>query len=261
MIKIRFVNKYISVLGLLVLLSACVKNSDRDEIVSRNKELLVHLKNSKGVLIDENNMEVSGQFEGDSMLVEYYSVSPGEFYKAAEESEEYIKSFSHEDRFNEVFGDDVYRIEDSLLIVSADGKRTLFEDDARERSWFFYENKLGNLHVIKSIQFEDAETLFLSSQTGEIEFNLMGIRVATNSKERLVFYADVMNVDLKDSTEVSFFRVNSSDSLDTLVTVYTEWFPRFAFFKNPHQLYYVHSVFDGNRILQSSYAKMEIQRK
>jgi hypothetical protein len=254
-------NKFSIIICFLALVSACQMEKVDSDISLRNVELFEYIRDSTSIFIKTNELDVSGYFEGDTLRVKYFSVSPDEYFTAFKESEDYISLFLRESRFNERLGEGVYRKNDSDLIIDIDGKSFIFNDNKSERSWFYYEGKFGEFHLIRSIQYEDILTYYLNSKTGNIEKLLALGNMATNISERLVFYSEFPTpIYSKDNTEITIFQVNS-DRRDTLLFVQSDWFSMFPFFKNPHELYYIHNIYDDQDGLQSSYAKMEISWK
>ncbi len=251
-------NKFSIIFYFLALVSACQMEKDESDISLRNIELFEYIRDSTSIFIKTNELDVSGYFEGDTLRVKYYSVSPDEYYTAFKESEDFISYFSREGRFNEKLGGGVYRKNDSDLIINVDGNSFLFNDNISESNWFYHEGKIGEYHLIKSIQYEDVLAYYLNSKTGNIEKFLALGNMATNIRERLVLYSELPTpIYSKDNTEITIFQVNS-DRRDTLLFVQSDWFAMFPFFKNPHELYYIHSTYDDQNGIQSSYAKMEI---
>jgi hypothetical protein len=110
------------------------------------------------------------------------------------------------------------------------------------------------------MEFEDINTYFISSKNGKVVYTKWGASVAIYPDEEIVFYSDNFLNRLRDSTETSFYQIEN-DNLKKLVTIKSKWFAGFAFFKHPDELYYLHSFYENNSSMKSSYAKMKIQEK
>ena len=112
-----------------------------------------------------------------------------------------------------------------------------------------------------SYRSEDILTYYLNTKTGELNEILRFGILTTNQKKRLVFYSEYpVPVYSRDNTKIILIQVNS-ESVDTLMSVQTDWIAEIAFFKNHNELYYIHSTIDSNLVWHSSYAKMEIYWK
>ncbi len=121
---------------------------------------------------------------------------------------------------------------------------------------FFLENKIGDFYIIKRIQFEDAETIFYNSGKGEEELFVNGLSICANSKDSLVLQSKYQPI-LPNNTnkQICLFKINSR-KIDTLQCFNTDWFSSFSFFdKNDSSIYYIHSFYKNNNLVET-YAKM-----
>jgi hypothetical protein len=249
----------VALLILLISLSLFFTSCDgeKNRIRHENKELIDHLKSGNYILVEENEIDVNGSFGNDSLLVEYFSVSPEEYYEAFESVGYLQKHFSRKEKINEGFGQNAYRKNDSLVLVG-NSKNYILTENVRDE--YFYEGRIGNLHIIQAMEFEDINTYFISSKNGKVVYTKWGASVAIYPDEEIVFYSDNFLNRLRDSTETSFYQIEN-DNLKKLVTIKSKWFAGFAFFKHPDELYYLHSFYENNSSMKSSYAKMKIQEK
>lgn len=232
-------------------------DGEKNRFRLENKELIDHLKSGTYILVEENEIEVNGSFGNDSLLVEYFSVSPQEYYQAFESVGYLQKYFSRKEKINEGFGQNAYRKNDSLILVG-NSKNYILTENVRDK--YFYEGRIGNLHIIRALEFEDVNTYFISSKSGKVVYTKRGASVATYLDEEIVFYSDNFLNELRDSTETSLYQIEN-DSLINLVTIKSKWSANFAFFKHPDELYYLHSLYENNSSRKSSYAKMKIKKK
>lgn len=243
----------IILLSLAFIIQNC-SNVD-SEISKKNSILLDHLLTGSYILIYENEMEVKGEMVGDSISVKYYSVNPEEYFSEFEESKTLKTHFTRDHRFNEILGQYAVRKNDSLILKGRNRQDFLLKDGIRD--FYFYEGKVLNLHIVKSIQFEDSRIMFINYQDGVEAFSLLGLSLSKDERNNLIFYSDDVLNSMRDSTEIAFYKVNSN-KLDTLLSVQTKWFSNFSFFKNSNEIYYLHSVYEDGYKMKSTYAKMEI---
>ena len=246
---------FLKLIFILVLFS-CTK-FDKD-IIASNQQLLNHLKNGNYILPDENELNVSGEIQGDSISIKYYSVQPEEYFKAFVNSHRKRKHFTREVKFNEGLGENAIRKNDSLILKGERGKRYVLKDSVRD--FYFYEDKLSIYHVVKTIQFEDSRTMFINQKNGKEEFSFFGLSTKTSTEDSLIFYSDNFLHQMRELTPIGFFRMEKG-TLDTLFFEDTSWFVNFAFFQNSDEMYYCHSIYEDGINLKSSFAKMEITQK
>ncbi|MFY0683918.1 MAG: hypothetical protein JXR20_05145 [Balneola sp.] len=245
----------IFLISLSIFFTSC--DGKKNRIRQENKELICHLKSGSYTLVEENEIEVNGSFENDSLLVEYFSVSPEEYYEAFESVGYLQKHFTRKEKINEDLSQKAYRKNDSLILVGK-SKNYILTENVRDE--YFYEGIIGNLHIIRAMEFEDLNTYFISTTNGKVIHTKIGSSVATIPEKGLVLYSDNFLNHLRDSTETSLYQVEN-ESLHNLVTIHSSWFASFAFFKNRDELYYLHSFYENNASMKSSYAKMEIRKK
>jgi len=239
------------------LLSGCTQNKNEEVQLIDNEELLSILI-TNDILDVSNEIEVDGKLESERLLVNYFTVSPEEYFEAFKNSSESIDFFNRDFRINEKLKPGAERKNDSLLIIKTYYKDLIFKD-YKERSKFFYEGKVDQLHIVKGYQFEDSFTYFIDASTGDIVSKLWGTLTENYSKEDLFLYSDGIVFDFDQLTEVSFFEPHLF-GLDTLLVDQTQWIAKNAFFTGENEIYYVHTAY-GDGSFKSTYAKMEIIRK
>ena len=137
-----------------------------------------------------------------------------------------------------------------------------FVDSKVEDKRYFLENKINNYFIIKTTQFEDAETIFLNSETGKQEFCFLGISSYTDAKNSLMFYSSPMRSVIDDPALICIFKIETN-KIDTLLYQKTEWYPKYAFFdKDSSWIFYIHSFYDSASYkLKSTFAKIELEMK
>lgn len=251
----RIIKFTLALVFAIPLLNGCTLKNEQPLI--SNEELL-NVLISNDLLDNSNEIEIKGKLESDRLLVNYFTVSPEEYFEAFRNSSEFIDFFVREYRINEQLMSGAERKNDSLLIIKTYYKDLIFKD-YENRSKFFYEGRVDQLHIVKGYQFEDSFTYFIDASTGDIVSKLWGTLTENYSKKDLFLYSDGIVFDFDQLTEVSFFEPHLF-GLDTLLIDQTQWIAKNAFFKGENEIYYVHTAY-GDGSFKSSYAKMEIVRK
>lgn len=239
------------------LLNGCIQKDMQQQPLISNGELL-NILTSDNLLEISNEIEVEGKLQSDKLLINYFTVSPEEYFEAFRNSSEAIDFFTRDFRINEQLMSGVERKNDSLLIIKTYYKDLIFKD-YKDRSKFFYEGKVDQLHIVKGYQFEDSFTYFIDASTGDIVSKLWGTLTENHSKEDLFLYSDGIVFDFDQLTEVSFFEPHLF-GLDTLLIDQTQWIAKNTFFTDENEIYYIHTAY-GDGSFKSTYAKMEIIRK
>jgi hypothetical protein len=240
------------------LLGGCAKKNMEEKQLISNEELLDFLL-SNNLLKVSNEIDIDGQLESERLLVNYFSVSPEEYFEAFKNNSKSINFFNRDIRKNELLKHGSERQNDSLLIIRTYYKDIIFKD-YKNRSKFFYEGKVNQLHIVKSYEFEDSFTYFIDAKTGDIVNKLIGPLVQFDPDENLILYSDGAVFDYSQLTEVSLFEATLF-GLETLLTDHNQWVVSRAFFTNENEIYYVHSAYGDGYGFRSTFAKMVIQRK
>lgn len=240
-----------------LLLNGCMKKSVPQQLLIDNEKVL-NILVSNALLDTSNEVEVEGKLENDRLLVNYFTVSPEEYFDAFRSNPKPMDFFTRDYRINEQLMSGAERKEDSLLTIKTYYKDLIFKD-YKDRSKFFYEDQVDELHVIKGYQFEDSFTYFIDVSTGDIVSKLWGTLTENYPGDNLFLYSDGIIFGFDQLTEVSFYEPHFF-GLDTLLTDQNLWLAKNAFFTSQDEIYYVHTAY-GDGSFKSTYAKMEIIRK
>lgn len=240
-----------------LLFTSCIQKNFQTQKLIGNEEVL-NILISKGYFEFQNEIQVDGRLENERLIISYFSVTQEEYFEAFKNNQNHIDFFGREFRVNEQLKSGSERKDDTLLVINTDLKDLIFKD-YKEKSIYFYEDKVENLHVVKGYQFEDAYSYFIDSSTGEIVDRLWGTQIKNFPGDNLFLYSDGIIFDYDQLTEVAFLESNYS-GIDTLLTVDNQWIAKNAFFSKQNEVFYIHTDY-SNGIFKSSYAKMEIRKK
>lgn len=256
--KLLIVMKRLTI-GLICLyffLLSCSKQKSNQ--THENINLYSILNDSLDFFHDVHEKSIQGEIIGEKVKIKYYSISKESFFNAIQRNTNNIRLFNKHTKLNEDIKN-ANRKGFDLDIAGKFGHICLLDLDEnafhRARN-FFLENKIGDYYIVKRIQFEDAETVFLNSKTGEEYLFLDGISVSTSTKDSLVFYSNVFKVMPEDSNPICLMKIQGMD-IDTLCCKNTDWFTNFSFFdERDSSIYYIHNCYEGYD-LKSTYAKMD----
>lgn len=235
-----------------------------DNSIDSNKvyESSQFLKDSTRIFSNITDLNINGKVNGNTANIKYYSITKDEFFNALEKNFEQIKYFSRKHKINEGFGSKTYNRKDSILNIEVENECIslidLKESQLNRARNFFFQSKIGGYYIVKRIQFEDGETMFINSKSGNIDLSIPTINVFTKSRDSLIFISDSRMIAVGNEPTISLIRIRNS-KLDTLLHSNTNWFTSFAFFdNNVASIYYIHEKYEQNDI-GSTYARMDIE--
>lgn len=242
------------IIGISLLFSCTQENKHAGQ------KLSVLLKDSTHIFSGISDFNINGEVEGCKLNIEYTSVSEEDFFTAIERSSEQVKYYSRKDKVNEGVGCSQYSRIDSLLEINIRDKKVSFfdleESELHSARSYFLQSIIGSHYIIKRIQFEDGETMFLNSKSGDIDFRIPLINVFSN--DSLLFVSDSRLITFGQNPTISLMQIRNN-KLDTLLHAETNWFTHFAFFdKQEASIYYIHEKSEDNRIV-STYGKINIE--
>lgn len=251
--------KIIVSLACLFFISCNLKNGVG---IKDDENLLMYVKDSTDIFYNIGEIRVSGEIESATARIKYYSISEDEFLNAFEKNRKNIRVFSLKHRENEFLDSVTIVRKDSTLNIGNLNKTYVdFGGSNNKRdSRYFLNSKVGDYFVLKRIQFEDDETLFLNANTGNVDLILPTINVFTKTKDSLVFVSDARSLLVGDEASSCLMEIHHN-RVDTIVYENTNWFTSFAFFdENESFIYYIHNYYSDNDIV-ATFARMEIERK
>ena len=244
--------------GCLLFFVSCDKSSQKN--AERDADFLALLKDSTNVFRNIQEIEVNGELYDSNIILHFYSIPEEVFFTAVNRNNEHIRYFNRNIKLNEKREIGLGARDGAVLKIGCEHNYVYLVDILENRRHrarnFYFEDRIGLYYIIKRIQFEDAETVFWNSVTGEEDLYLLGTSVYTNTKDSLIFYSNTLKVTLEDKNPVCLLKVNPS-SIDTLLCVDTEWFTEFAFFdKEESSIYYIHCFYE-DYVLKSTYARLD----
>lgn len=255
--------KKITIILFVTIISiSCKKYSVNVEDSTNNGYNIVKILNDsinffndvKEFSIDKNQME------NDSIKIIYYSITKSEFFNAMYKNEKNIQFFNSDYKLNE---DIRFRKENQITLTNTiDTIRfiDLPSTNINRPSYYFLQGIIGDFYIIKKIHFEDADTYLYNSKSLNLGKELSGITSSFESNKSLLFYIYNPFFSLKDSSQLSFLKTNKNQ-VKYLLNVEVDWFTSFSFFDDENNLYYIHSFYDENFEIKSTYAKMEYYLK
>lgn len=250
----------ISVLVLPFLLFLVSCDGQINNISSKEFDSYSILKDSINLFQDVVEENINGEIEGINVSIHFYSIPEKEFLSAIKRNRINVRYFNINNKVNEYLGNNIGARNKSFLSIG--GKfGYLYLVDLKENKFhmarnFFLENKIGDFFILKRIQFEDAETIFWNSKTGNEELVLDGISVSTSKKDSLIFYSSTFKVIPEDTNPICLLKIRE-EGIDTLFYKETDWFTNFSFFdERDSSIYYIHKFYQDYKI-KSIYAKMD----
>lgn len=251
-----------SVFSICIMYLCCISCTSPQVVNEKSDNRLSYLIDSTSLFKNVSYVDISGDFKNSNIEVHFQSIQEQEFLAAMELNIENIRCFTPKLKLNESIAGT--RIS-SILSIGSSTNYIYLSDLSKDRFHrarnFFLEDRIGDYYIVKRIQFEDAETIFWNSETGEVDLYLLGTSVCSRSQDSLVFYSSTFRVTLEDYNPIVLMRI-SDNEIDTLLNVDTNWTTYFSFFdKKDSIIYYIHSYYDENYDVISTYAKMEFEIK
>ncbi|MFV0290985.1 MAG: hypothetical protein ACK5IJ_08870 [Mangrovibacterium sp.] len=207
-------------------------------------------------------MDISGDLKSNRVNIHYESIQEEEFLIAMKRNVDHIRCFTARLKLNESPAG--ARVNSALTIGESPNYICLFDlphNRFHRARNFFLEDRIGDFYIIKRIQFEDDETIFWNSVTGETALYLIGTSVVSRPQDSLVFYSSTFRVTPEDYNPITLMKIHEN-KIDTLLDVNTNWTAHFSFFDKEHPIiYYIHSYYDENYDIIATYAKMEFKIK
>lgn len=248
---------YIMCLLLMILLLACKDIQDSDNKKNANSDAISFLIDSTSILKNIVYIDIYGEIFNEKVKIIYYSIAEDIFFNALKNNRAEIKLFNKKHKINENFSYKNSLRNASVLRIDSFSFIDLPDSKKHYASFYFLENKLGKYFIIKKIEFEDEITIFWNSYSGKEEYFLQGLSNCSRSEDSLMFYCFPNRGYPISAAPIGLLKIKEN-KIDTLITVRTEWFTRYAFFdKYSSSIYYIHSWFD-NFELKSTYAKMDL---
>ncbi len=239
------------------------KNEDNRQY--KGEELYMVLNDSLKLfdkVIETNNIRYS--YKGENLAIECTSLSKDSFISAIIENSSNISFFNRLYSINEYYEKDVSYRNNSILRVGQDENFLYLKDrkwnDGIKRSYFL-ENRIGDYFIIKKREPKSGETILWDYKTGKENYIPLCITVTSSLNDSLVFYSSNFRITPRDATPICFLKLNSN-KVDTVFNEETQWWAELPFFDcNEKKLYYIHSYYDDNLNIVSTYAKMIFEDK
>lgn len=211
-------------------------------------------------LIDMANISefvIYDSIHSEKMNLVINSVSKNEFIQAMRENSANLRLFDKTLKVNEFLP----KNRKDLVLQLGNEIDYIYLADIADSKFFrarnyFYEGRINGYHVVKRIQFEDKETIFVNDTSFNEDFVFNGLSLSLNMSSKLFLFCNTFRITNDDDYELSIFKIENG-ILDTLINTETSWFTEFSFFDNKkNTVYYIHSFFEGQE-LKSTYAKMD----
>lgn len=234
---------FFKIVLLVFLLQSCANRN----VTIKNKNLI---KDSLQIFENIDSVEVKGKIiDGNKSLI-YESVDEEEFFRRLKVNIKDIRYFSRDKVFNE-----------NIKLKEKYNSLNIFcnQESLNDRpKIYFYHSLISDFLIIQKIHFEDTETLLIDIRDKKVEKNLLGMSVSVNSKRNLFFYNDNNAFAPEENTKIVLFKVKNS-KIEKVFSSEVKWFTSFSFFdKDSNYIYYLHSYYNEQYNIVSTYAKMEI---
>lgn len=234
--------KIFKIVVIVFLLQSCANRNSMIE----NKNLI---KNKLQIFENIDSIEVKGEIINGNKRLIYESVDEEEFFRKLKVNIKEIRYFSRDKAFNENIK--LKERYNSLNICK--------QENLNDRPEIcFYHSLIGDFLIIQKVHFEDTETFLIDIRDKNVEKNLLGMSISVNSEKNLFFYNDNSVFSPEDNTKIVLLKVNNS-KIEKVFSSEVNWFTSFSFFdKNSNYIYYLHSYYNDQYKIISTYAKMEI---
>lgn len=229
-------------------------NEHDDNVVIIPSDTNKIFKNVQEFSLNSNNIE------NDSIKITYYSISKKDFFNAMDQNKKNIQVFSKNYKLNE---EKAFRKGNQISITNKKDSIQFIDLPLTKQNRpvkYFINGKIGDFFIVKKIEFEDAETYFFDTKNLNLVKKLWGITSSFNNNNSLVFYTNNFFFLPEDKTQLSFIKTDKN-KIKYLLNIEVDWFTSFSFFDDKNNLYYIHSFYDENFEIKSTYAKMEYYLK
>lgn len=227
---------------ILILISSCCFIGNRRDDFSESTvyETISFLNDSIRLFDNISEFCVNEKIVNDEISLVIKSVSKSDFLDFLKRNNNNAKFFNREFKINEYTDEGKsYRKGDSLIIRNGLNRNYVLkdEDNIPHKRKFFLENVIGDYFIFKEIWFEDFNSYIHDAKLNKQILGCPTLTLFSNAKDSIIIMGCSYRFFPANKEPLQILKINQF-SVDTLMTVDTDWVPSFVIFDNQEPVFY-----------------------